>query len=245
MAQISATDTVYAAADFRVGSLFGRSFGVFGRHFILFLAVSALPALPSLLVAGGTRNPSQLGAGGLLLALGGLLVPITQAVVLYGTFQDMRAKSFGFTEAVSRGLARFFPIIGLGFCEGLAVMLGLVLLVVPGFILLAMFFVALPACVVEKTGPIDSLKRSAALTKGHKWKVFGIVLMLALANMAGSAVLQWFFTPLDLAMAAAISGVIWNGLITAFGSILVAVVYHDLRTAKEGIDIDRMAAVFD
>lgn len=245
MAQISATEPAYTAADFRVGSLFGRSFGVFGRHFILFLIVSTLPALPSLLVVGSTRNPGQLGAGALLLALGALLIPITQAVVLYGTFQDMREKPFGFAEAVSRGLARFFAIIGLGFCEGLALMLGLLLLVFPGFILMAMFFVALPACVVEKTGPIASLKRSAALTKGHKWKIFGIVLLLALANIAGSAVLRWFFAPLDLAMAAAICGVIWNGLLTAFGSILVAVVYHDLRAAKEGIDIDRMAAVFD
>jgi hypothetical protein len=32
---------------------------------------------------------------------------------------------------------------------------------------------------------------------------------------------------------------------TAFGAVLVAVVYHDLRAAKEGIDIDNLANVFD
>jgi len=29
------------------------------------------------------------------------------------------------------------------------------------------------------------------------------------------------------------------------GAVVVAVVYHDLRAAREGIDVDRMAAVFD
>jgi hypothetical protein len=33
--------------------------------------------------------------------------------------------------------------------------------------------------------------------------------------------------------------------IGAFGSIIVAVIYHDLRVARDGIDIERIAAVFD
>ncbi len=33
--------------------------------------------------------------------------------------------------------------------------------------------------------------------------------------------------------------------VVAFGSIVGVVVYHDLRVAKEGIDTDRIAAVFD
>ena len=32
---------------------------------------------------------------------------------------------------------------------------------------------------------------------------------------------------------------------TAFGAVLVTVVYHDLRVAKEGIDIESLANVFD
>jgi hypothetical protein len=32
---------------------------------------------------------------------------------------------------------------------------------------------------------------------------------------------------------------------TAFGSVLVALVYYCLRSIKEGIDIDRIADVFD
>jgi hypothetical protein len=38
---------------------------------------------------------------------------------------------------------------------------------------------------------------------------------------------------------------VWSAIIGAFGAVVVAVVYHDLRAAHEGIDVDRMAAVFD
>ena len=38
---------------------------------------------------------------------------------------------------------------------------------------------------------------------------------------------------------------IWNALYGAFDAILVVVTYHDLRVAKEGVDTDHIAAVFE
>jgi hypothetical protein len=246
MTQASITESAYGASNFRIGQIFGRSFGVFGRHFILFCLVSALPALPYLFVAGGqARSLADLSRLGVLFVTAGLLTPITQAVVLYGTFQDMRAKPFGLGESLAKGLARFFPIIGLSICEVLVFSAGAVLLIFPMFIFWAMFAVALPSCVVEKTGPIASLKRSAALTAGYKWKIFGIVLLLGLATVIGSAVVSAVFTLVGGTLAATIGTFIWRALVGAFHSIATAVIYHDLRAAKEGIDVERMAAVFD
>jgi hypothetical protein len=37
----------------------------------------------------------------------------------------------------------------------------------------------------------------------------------------------------------------WQVVATSFGAVLAAVVYHDLRVAKEGIAIDNLANVFD
>lgn len=37
----------------------------------------------------------------------------------------------------------------------------------------------------------------------------------------------------------------WQVISTAFGAVLSAVIYHDLRMAKEGIDLDTLASVFD
>ena len=41
----------------------------------------------------------------------------------------------------------------------------------PGIMLMVRWFVAVPACVVERIGPSGSMKRSAELTSGHRWKV--------------------------------------------------------------------------
>jgi hypothetical protein len=38
---------------------------------------------------------------------------------------------------------------------------------------------------------------------------------------------------------------IWNAIWTAFLNISIAVTYHDLRVAKEGVDTDQIAAVFE
>src|SRR5262249_12668276 len=51
---------------------------------------------------------------------------------------------------------------------------------VPATILLVIWMVAVPACVVEGTSPIASILRSTALTRGYRLKIFGIVLLLGL-----------------------------------------------------------------
>jgi hypothetical protein len=37
----------------------------------------------------------------------------------------------------------------------------------------------------------------------------------------------------------------WSAAFGAFYAIMVVVIYHDLRVAKEGVDTDQIAAVFD
>ena len=38
---------------------------------------------------------------------------------------------------------------------------------------------------------------------------------------------------------------LWGALWTSYYSIAVVMTYHDLRVAKEGIDIEQIASVFD
>jgi hypothetical protein len=238
-----------AGEGFRVGHVFSRAFDVLSRHFVMFLLLTAIPSLPYLFIAGGQRpTPAdfqRLGGPGLLLLLGWLLSPIIQAIVLYGTFQDMRGKSFGFAESFRKGLARFFPIIGAAICFVFMVVLGTILLVVPAFIFMSMYYVSIPACVVERTGPIASLKRSAELTKGHRWKVLGVALVLAVVGGIVAAIIGGVFGAAGGLVFAGVGSFLWRTVYGAYSAIVLAVMYYELRVAKEGIDIDRLAAVFD
>jgi hypothetical protein len=249
-----------AAGDgFRVGRVLSRSFEVFSRHFLSFSLLAAIPApLPFLLaflraaaltapVPGG--RPSVIIAGALVVLAGVLfwfvLTLIAHAMILYGAFQDMRGRRVLIGEAAKRGFARVLPIIGLAICEAILLVFGAILLVFPMLMFMAMFYVALPVCVIEKAGPVDSLRRSAALTKGHRWKIFGLALMLGLATLIVTAVIGGVFHFVKSAIILATARFLWQAIFGAFSGIVGAMVYHDLRAAREGIDIDKMAAVFD
>ncbi len=72
---------------------------------------------------------------------------------------------------------------------GLAVGVGLVLLIVPGLIALVVFFFA-PFIVIDRAmGPIEAMKSSMEITRGHRWQLFGLVLAAVGINLLGALAL--------------------------------------------------------
>lgn len=157
----------------------------------------------------------------------------------------MLGREFPVGKSLRRGLARIFPIFGMLIVEGLALIVGFMLLIIPGYMLFTAWYAALPALVVERTGPIDSLRRSAALTKGHRWKVFGIIFVMGIVVGILGAVVNAIALAFHNWMAFAIVQYLFQALVIAFKSVVGVVLYHDLRAAKEGINTERIAAVFD
>jgi hypothetical protein len=244
----------FAEGDFRVGRVLNRTSSVLSRNFLPFFVVTAIANLPGALLIKVSSDPDSTSPEAVFQNLGlimiGLILTIVlnvlcQAVVLYGAFQDMRGRPVNLAESLQVGFRRFFPIIGLAIVMYFLIMLGTMLLIVPGLILLTMWFVATPVCVVETLGPIKSMRRSSQLTKGHRWKIFGLILLVA---VMGSVIIGGINLSLE-AMAgpilSLIGGVLLNGVWGAFNAIAVVVTYHDLRVAKEGTNIEQIAAVFD
>lgn len=62
---------------------------------------------------------------------------------------------------------------------GFLVLVGTILLIVPGIILSLMFFATLYLVLDKGRGPIEAIKESARITKGHKWQLFLLVLASA------------------------------------------------------------------
>jgi uncharacterized membrane protein len=203
-----------------------------------------------------------------------LLMPISEAIIFYIAVQHMRRSPVNLVEGLEVGLRRFFPLIGIrllvalalvgvsllaGILAGViaaagaaagtaavAIVVGLCVIVfgVAYFMLIMMWSVAGPVCVVERLGPMKSLGRSRELTKGHRWKIFGLTLLLLLCTLPlgiASGAAGYFLTPV---LRAAI-GLIWNAIWLAFFWIMYVVTYRDLRVANEGIDTDQVATVFE
>lgn len=136
-------------------------------------------------------------------------------------------------------------LFGLTVLMTLITMLGLVLLIVPGLMLLARWYVAVPVCMVERRDPVSSLDRSQWLTKGHRWVLFGLYLFVVILATIGDSVSARIGFTLGGDVGSLACQTVWWGISEALGSVMIVVAYHDLRVAKEGIDIDLIASVFE
>jgi hypothetical protein len=250
----------FTAGEFRVGHVFSRALSVFGRNFLAFVVVTGLASLLPILiqqpaaVGPSPVNPFQ-NPGLMVFAalLSVVLTTLAQAIVVYGAFEVMRGRAINLGESAKVGLRRFFPIVGLAIVVSVLIGLGIVLFLVPGIILYTMWFLATPVCVVERLGVFRSMGRSRELTKGHRWRIFGLSLLvlvpaLIIGGIVGVIAVAGGAATLNAALASTvgkIANLIWSALWTAFYNIVVVVAYHDLRVAKEGVDTDQIAAVFE
>ena len=165
--------------------------------------------------------------------------------MLYGAFEDMRGRPVDLMlRSFQHASRRFLPVIGVAFLTTLLTGLASLLLIIPGLILFMAWYVAIPACVVERLGPWTSLQRSAALTKGNRWKVARLIIVLAVITGIGEGLVAAVTAEAGMTIGL-IANLIWSALVGAFSAILGVVIYHDLRVAKEGVDTDQIAAVFD
>jgi hypothetical protein len=96
------------------------------------------------------------------------------------------------------------PVIGklilVGIVAGLGILIGFVLIVVPGLILITIWSVAAPVIVLERPSGLQALGRSRELVRGNGWQVFGVIFVLvigveivaivieAIGNSAGTGV---------------------------------------------------------
>ena len=176
-----------AMQEFRVGHVLSRSFSTLFRNILPFgllaLVISAPPYVYNI-VFGGIDSLDPMNAAA-VNPIGDIIVTISQfllaylltAALVYGTIQDLRGREVNVGECFGKGISMIFPVLGVAIVSLLLVMLGFLALIVPGFIVITMLWVAIPAAVMERNG-LSALSRSAKLTKGYRWKVFGLIVLL-------------------------------------------------------------------
>lgn len=104
-----------------------------------------------------------------------------------------------------------------------------------------MLFVADLATVAENRGVIGSLKRSRELTKGHRWPLFLVLLMVyTIAYAAELPMIAASFALHSVLLFHASSFIVQTALL-AYGAALTAVVYEELRLLKDCVEARRRA----
>jgi MFS family permease len=245
---------------FSIGKVLAVSFGILARNFIPFMAVAIVLAIPNILV-GWWANRIQLNPEGGIVAghywvrivsvvVGTVIAALTQSALTFGTLQALRGQKAKIGEFLSGGLSATPKVVAAAIIWTITVGVGSALFLVPGIILLVMFWVYVPAIVVERAGIIGSLGRSRVLTKGHRWSIFGLFFVVGLIFFGLE-----FFIIKEIGVSGIIAAAsnVWLAwimgaisiIVTAYAAVLTSVGYYYLRAEKEGIAIDEIATVFD
>lgn len=137
-----------------------------------------------LLVAGSLVGEGS-GLGTFLLALALIVVTIIIRIGYTKIFLRIHdGESPRFIELFQEYKV-FWRYLGVSILFPLAVLGGLILIIIPGFIWAVRFSFS-PFIVVDmKIGPVAAMKESYAITKGQFWKIFGFWIVVALVNLLG------------------------------------------------------------
>lgn len=146
------------------------------------LAIMVSIVSSSILNPGNEGNPGLLG---MLMALASIVIGMLVEMGLVTFALRAHDSIDGVKVSDLWNPAPFWRYVAGQILVGLTVIAGLILLVVPG-IILALGLVFSSYLIVDKNkGPVEAMKESWRITKGHKWELFLFVLAIAGLNVIG------------------------------------------------------------
>ncbi|MBU1378488.1 MAG: hypothetical protein KKE02_21260 [Alphaproteobacteria bacterium] len=264
------TDTTAAEpGKLDIAKVISGTFAVIGRNFVTFAVLSlVLAGIPTAVIAyiqaislqsaetTFSFSPGYISS----MAYSGLAALITGAVLqgalVYGAVQDMSGGRPTIAECLANGLRAFLPLIGLSILLGLAIVFGFVLLIVPGIMMACAWCVAVPALVADRSGVFGAFSRSAELTRGNRWRIFALfivvwVIAIVISMVIGAVSVALSFAgggldPVALARSPVQIGanLISTTLTSLISSTGVAVLYVELRRAREGLGPQWLSEIF-
>jgi len=254
-----------------VGRVFTRGFGVIADNPLTVLGIAFLfGAIPTVALSWFQQSLAltamdrfqSIGASGIMLVSSLLSLAIqglVQGALVRATLAYVRGERATLGECVRASLAVLLPLVGLTLLMWLGVGIGFIFLFVPGIMLFVMWSVASPALVAERAGVLAAFGRSRYLTKGARWKVFGVeVIMIILYYLfvAAFGALVYATVGFNFSSVAAIAAtgtlplswllatVISSTLVSMVWSTVQSSLYVELRNWKEGLPEQSLEEIF-
>jgi hypothetical protein len=249
-----------------VGGVLSRTFSAVWKSPALVLGLSLVGVTASEVSSEVARFVIRSGGAVLPNILNGcvslFISMFIQGALTYAAFQVFTGENVSAGASVARVFSRAGQLFAIAVIQSLLTGAAMTVACIPGVVLgplwifpaagaVALFFVSMwcasvPACVVEKLGPVASIGRSRKLTEGCRVKIIGVMavvlaLFYVLRYAASSVGENWFGA--GHAVSASVIAVTF--IPYAFTNTAVAAVYYALRSAKENIIDMSLAEIFD
>ncbi len=240
-----------------LGEILDTGFRLLRNHFVLLIGISAVVYVPAgafgVLVEDFLQDPSAATSGTdatlVLLPFLGLLVtfaiisPITSCAITHALGELYLGREVTLGQSFRTALSLFLPLVGTSLLATMIVLVGLLLLVVPGVYLVFAFLLLTQVIVLERVYGMPALARSRELMRGHMLRGLAVLLVAGLlAGVLGVA--------LGLAFAAIpsiefLGSSLAQALSFAYSSAVLVVLYFDIRARKEAFDLEHLARLVE
>lgn len=244
------TSHLRAEEGLRASELLSTSARVAGASFANFALIGLLTYAPvtfAMLVWPELTLPVQLAT--IVLAY------FAQSLITHVTVDHLSGRPSSLAPALSASFATLPSVFAVGLLSNFALLVGLLVLIVPGVALAVIWLVAIQAATVERLGPIAALRRSAALTQGHRTPIFLALLGVLTAPLAVFAcnfciIAGWILVSTDGSPSAPVTTlqigfrIVMQAVLLIGSSVFSTVVYVRARALREGLDADAVVDVF-
>ncbi len=247
-----------ADAPLSIGQILDSGFRLFRASFTRVVPLSVATGILSAVLAPLNpavqvdADPAETATIGVVFLVASVVVTVFS--IAFGVAIIARIHAVAVSEDLSLGdsikvgFRRLIPFFATSVLYGFAVLLGGILLLVPGIILSVSLSVAFYPVVVKPMGPIASLRYSHSLVWGNWWRTLALVSMImvmavviyALIALIGGLIGGIFGIPDTNTIILLFNGLV-SPMITAVITPLVYAlgyaIYHDLTLRREGGDI--------
>jgi hypothetical protein len=217
-----------------VGAVVRRTFQIYVDQ-----ASVLMPAAAVVFVISGIFGVLLIAAAP-ALAIVALIVSIVASTLFTGMIVELVADIQDGKRDASVGqlLRAASPVIGnlilVGIVAGIGIVIGFILIIVPGLILITVWSVAAPVVVLERPGGLRALRRSRELVKGNGWNVFAVILLLVIFVGAVSLVIEGVANSAGTGVGLVVRVIV--GILTApISSLAAAVLYFELRGSTASV----------
>ena len=136
-------------------------------------------------------------------------------------------------QTFERVRPQLISIIVAGILAAIGVLLGLLLLIVPGLVLLTWWVLIIPVIVIEERRAGEAFSRSREVVRGYGWGVFGVIVLTILIVIGFNIALGIILLPVAEWLQSLLSNIISGTLVTPFIAVAWTLLYFRLRAAKE------------
>ncbi len=240
-----------------LGRVIGNATGVLARNaFGLFLVGLVLAGVPnfalryfqlSLLFSDSATIPGGFwGYWALSFIVSTVSSALLQIVVMRSAILHLNGRPADIGGSVAASIRLILPVVGLSLVTSFIVLVGLVMLIVPGVIANVLLILSVPVLIQERLSIDESMRRSVDLSRGSRPVIFALVValyilswvawMLAISIMDGMGVEDIPVAALLQALEPTISATI--------SAVLIAALYVEIRTTKEGATVEGLTDIF-